>query len=140
MDFGWLKVSATCNWTCKIFPGIPPPQLPASCSASTKLISSPQLTNWQFQIPSTMCSLHLLLSITAFIVTVVLPRMIHAVPLSRFYPYGTMAGDTTLHRNDDDYSPAISITGSGFRFFGTDYDNIFVSFYIHIAACISWST
>ena len=44
--------------------------------------------------------------------------MVHAIPLSQFYPYGPMAGDTTLPRNDDDASSPISIIGSGFGYFG----------------------
>ena len=75
-----------------------------------------------------MCSLNLLLGIAALCMA--LPRMVHAIPLRQFYPYGPMAGDTTLPRNDDDVSSPISIAGSGFGYFGTTPTSVFVSFYI----------
>ena len=58
-----------------------------------------------------------------------LPRVVHAIPLSEFYPYGTSAGDAVLPRNDDGVSSAISLGASGFRYYGTSHSDIFLSFF-----------
>ena len=59
-----------------------------------------------------------------------LPRMVYAIPLSEFYPYGSGVGDAVLQRNDDGVSSAISLDGSGFRYFGNSHSSLFVSFYV----------
>ena len=55
--------------------------------------------------------------------------MVHAVPLSQFYPYGS-AEDSVLQGTDDDVSAAISLAESGFRYFGRIHRSIYVSFYV----------
>ena len=49
-----------------------------------------------------------------------------AVPLSSFYAYGTAVGDSVVDRNDDSFSPPISLLSS-FPFFGKSYGTLFVS-------------
>lgn len=56
------------------------------------------------------------------------PKLLSAVPLSSFYPYGPSAGDTTLHRNDDDTSPAIPLP-SPFNYFANSPTSLYVSHY-----------
>ena len=55
-----------------------------------------------------MRSPNLLLGIAALCVALMAPpHMVHAVPLSQFYLYGTSAGDSVLRRTDDGVSAAI---------------------------------
>ena len=69
-----------------------------------------------------MHSPNLLLGIAALCVALMAPpHMVHAVPLSQFYPYGTSAGDSVLRRTDDGVSAAISLAGSGFRYYSQIY-------------------
>ena len=55
------------------------------------------------------------------------PTMVHAIPLRLFYPFDTDAGDSELPRFDDGASEAIPLL-PGFRYFGSNYTNIFVSY------------
>ena len=57
---------------------------------------------------------------------VLLTNNVTAIPLSDFYQFGSGAGDSLLHRNDDESSPAISVP-SGFAYFGQFFGDIFVS-------------
>ena len=76
-----------------------------------------------------MRCLHLLLSVATLCVGLMSlqPPMVHAIPLAQFYPFGTDAGDTVLPRSDDGASGAIPLL-TGFRYFGSRYTHIFVSF------------
>ena len=77
-----------------------------------------------------MRSPNLLLGIAALCVALMAPpHMVHAVPLSQFYPYGS-AEDSVLQGTDDDVSAAISLAESGFRYFGRIHRSIYVSFYV----------
>jgi hypothetical protein len=76
-----------------------------------------------------MCSLNLLLSVATLcvgLISLLQPAMVHAIPLSQFYPYGTSAGDDVLPRFDDGASGAIPVI-PGFRYYGSAYTNLFVS-------------
>ena len=42
-----------------------------------------------------------------------------------FFPFGPEQGDITLHKNDDEYSPPISIS-TNFRFFNSTYNSLYV--------------
>ena len=55
-------------------------------------------------------------------------KLVEAVPLASFYSFGPSAGDTTLHRNDDQYSSLISLS-TEFSYFGTNYDAVYVRVY-----------
>ncbi len=48
-----------------------------------------------------------------------------AVPLGDFFPYGPQAGDRTLPRNDDEFSPAIDLS-IVFPFFEYSDHSLFV--------------
>ena len=52
-------------------------------------------------------------------------KLVGAVPLASFYTFGSSAGDTTLHRNDDGYSPLISLS-TAFPYFGTNHRAVYV--------------
>ena len=62
------------------------------------------------------------------ILVCLLLKLVGAVPLASFYSFGTSAGDTTLHRNDDQYSSLISLS-TEFSYFGTNYDAVYVRVY-----------
>ena len=84
-----------------------------------------------------MRSLDLLFVIATLCVgLMLLPRVVHAIPLDDFYPYGTDVGDAVLPRNDDGVSSAISLGGSGFRYFGNSHSEIFVSSFNRTNRCI----
>ena len=51
---------------------------------------------------------------------------VEAVPLASFYSFGSSAGDTSLPRNDDGYSPLITLT-TAFPYFGTNPNTLYVS-------------
>ena len=53
-------------------------------------------------------------------------RLINCIPLSRFYPFGTVAGDLSLPRTLDGFSDPINLTVT-FPFFDQNYDVVFVS-------------
>jgi hypothetical protein len=63
--------------------------------------------------------------------------MVHAIPLRQFYPFGIDAGDSVLPRFDDGVSDAIPLL-PGFRYFGSSYTNIYVSF-LHVLLFIDVS-
>ena len=75
-----------------------------------------------------MHCLNLLLSVATLCVGLMSlqPPMVHAIPLARFYPFGTDAGDSVLPRSDDGASGAIPLL-AGFKYFGNRYTDIFVS-------------
>ena len=50
-------------------------------------------------------------------------RLLSAVPLEDFYPFGPMEGDTVLTRNDDGSSSSIPIS---FNFFGRVETSLYV--------------
>ena len=67
-------------------------------------------------------------TIHAGLLVCVLMKLVEAVPLASFYSFGPSAGDTTLHRNDDQYSSLISLS-TEFSYFGTNYDAVYVRVY-----------
>ena len=67
-------------------------------------------------------------TIHAGLLVCVLLKLVEAVPLASFYSFGPSAGDTTLHRNDDQYSSLISLS-TEFSYFGTNYDAVYVRVY-----------
>ena len=67
-------------------------------------------------------------TIHAGLLVCVLLKLVEAVPLASFYTFGPSAGDTTLHRNDDEYSPLISLS-TEFSYFGTNHDAVYVRVY-----------
>ena len=67
-------------------------------------------------------------TIHAGLLVCVLLKLVEAVPLASFYTFGPSAGDTTLHRNDDRYSPLISLS-TEFSYFGTNHDAVYVRVY-----------
>lgn len=56
------------------------------------------------------------------------PKLLSAVPLVSFYPYGTSAGDSMLPRNDDGVSGAIPLSVP-FNFFARSPTSLYVSLY-----------
>ena len=50
---------------------------------------------------------------------------VRCIPLDEFYPFGEIVNDTLLHRNDDDFSPPITLS-SVFPFFDENYDTVYV--------------
>ena len=50
----------------------------------------------------------------------------NCIPLSNLYSHGPGAGDAALTRQDDGYSPLITLSES-FSFFGTSSNLLFVS-------------
>ena len=52
-------------------------------------------------------------------------KLVGAVPLASFYTFGSSAGDTTLHRNDDGSSSLISLS-TAFPYFGTNHRAVYV--------------
>ena len=59
------------------------------------------------------------------LVVCILLKLVEAVPLASFYTFGSSAGDTTLHRNDDSYSSRISLS-TAFPYFGTNRRAVYV--------------
>ena len=86
-----------------------------------------------------MRCLHLLLSVATLCVGLMSlqPPMVHAIPRGQFYPFGRGAGDSVLPRSNDGASEAIPLL-DGFKFFGSSYTNIFVSFAMAVCAQISF--
>ena len=64
-------------------------------------------------------------TIHAGLLVCILLKLVEAVPLASFYTFGPSAGDTTLRRNDDQYSPLISLS-TEFSYFGTNHDAVYV--------------
>ena len=56
---------------------------------------------------------------------------VSGVPLAEFYPYGSGAGDSLLHLNDDQSSSRV-VLPSPFLFFDRDHDSLFVSDCVHV--------
>ena len=56
------------------------------------------------------------------------PKLLSAVPLASFYPYGMSAGDSMLPRNDDGVSGAIPLS-IPFNFFARSPTSLYVSLY-----------
>ena len=142
------KRDSTASWEAWSLAGLRPQQLdlqdledspwilvPASLLVHPP--SSPVLSSdWSWAV-SAMRSLDLLFVIATLCVgLMLLPRVVHAIPLDDFYPYGTDVGDAVLPRNDDGVSSAISLGGSGFRYFGNSHTEIFVSNFNHTNRCI----
>ena len=82
-----------------------------------------------------MHCLNLLLSVATLCVGLMSLQspMIHAIPLGQFYPFGKGAGDSVLPRSNDGASEAIPLL-AGFKFFGSSYTDIFVSFAMAVCA------
>ncbi|KAK3104489.1 hypothetical protein FSP39_003333 [Pinctada imbricata] len=64
--------------------------------------------------------------ILLFLLFMEFSRVLSAVPLGDFYPYGTDNGDTLLPREDDDSSPEITVSPP-FSFFGSMYSSLYVN-------------
>ena len=136
------KRDSTASWEAWSLAGLRPQQLdlqdledspwilvPASLLVHPP--SWPDLSSDWSRAVSTMRSLDLLFIFATLCVgLMLLPRVVHAIPLDDFYPYGTDVGDDVLPRNDDGVSSAISLGGSGFRYFGNSHSEIFVSNFI----------
>ena len=50
---------------------------------------------------------------------------VRCIPLAEFYPFGEIVNETLLHRNDDGFSPRITLS-SAFPFFDENYETIYV--------------
>lgn len=66
------------------------------------------------------------MKILPFILFLTMGPEVESIPLSSFYNYGTSAGDATLSRRDDGYSPLI-ILFEYFPFYGGTSNLLFVS-------------
>lgn len=57
---------------------------------------------------------------------IILSTTVTGYPLSKFYPFGATAGDSSLPANDDDSTSSIPVS-EHIPFFGSSYSSIAVS-------------
>lgn len=65
------------------------------------------------------------ITFTVFYTFTVLQDGVRCIPLADFYPFGEAVNETLLYRNDDGYSPPISLS-SVFPFFDENYETVYV--------------
>ena len=53
------------------------------------------------------------------------------IPLDDFYPFGEIVNETLLHRNDDGFSPRITLS-SVFPFFDENYETVYVRYVLNV--------